>query len=148
MSEAQTRPPMSQHTSVVFNRLFDELGSMKQQQWTITNYAILLLAAVFALKGYGLNRCAAIVALLAIAFAGPFLVLRIQWHVGRARVRIDGLHRAYFTQQELVDIGLTPKEIAGLGNRTQLEQSIRGWEFVGALIAVLWGGSWLVFSTL
>ena len=38
-----TMTDMSPHVSTVFKELFDELKSMKQQQWTITNYGLLIL---------------------------------------------------------------------------------------------------------
>ena len=41
---------MSPHVSTVFKELFDELKSMKQQQWTITNYGVLILAAIYWVK--------------------------------------------------------------------------------------------------
>jgi hypothetical protein len=34
---------MPQHVSIVFKELFAELQAFKRQQWTITNYAILIL---------------------------------------------------------------------------------------------------------
>jgi hypothetical protein len=43
-------PDMSPHVSTVFKELFDELKSMKQQQWTITNYGVLILAAIYTVK--------------------------------------------------------------------------------------------------
>jgi hypothetical protein len=50
-----TQAQMPQHVASVYKELLDGLRSMKQQQWTITNYAILLLAAVFAVAAKGLN---------------------------------------------------------------------------------------------
>ena len=41
---------MPPHILAVFNQLFDELKSMKQQQWAITNYGVLILAAIYAIK--------------------------------------------------------------------------------------------------
>jgi len=41
---------MPPHILTVFNQLFEELRSMKQQQWTITNYGLLILAAIYAVK--------------------------------------------------------------------------------------------------
>ena len=41
---------MPPHILAVFNQLFDELKSMKQQQWTITNYSLLILAAIYAVR--------------------------------------------------------------------------------------------------
>jgi hypothetical protein len=39
---------MPPHILAVFNQLYEELKSMKQQQWTITNYGALILAAIYA----------------------------------------------------------------------------------------------------
>src|SRR5262245_41103542 len=41
---------MPPHVLAVFKQLFDELKSMKQQQWTITNYSLLILAAIYAVR--------------------------------------------------------------------------------------------------
>jgi len=136
-------PEMSQHVSIVFKELFEELKSMKQQQWTITNYTLLLLIAAFTLKSR-LNQYVVTTVVVSVAVIAILLLLRIQWHMGRARLRIDGLHKAYFTDKELEEIGMTEKERANLGgNRSQFDQSIRGWEFLIVLIAVLLGGLWI-----
>src|SRR6266487_3920077 len=52
--------------------------------------------------------------------------------------------QAYFTEQELKDMGVSESERRNLGTMTQFEQSRRGWEFISSLIAVLFGGSLLV----
>jgi len=143
MNTTQTQTEMPQRVQTIFKTLFDQLDSMKQQQWKITNYAVLLLATAFALKGKTSPW-----ALLAIVWStfiiGSLLLIKIQWNMGRYRNRIDGLHRAYFTEQELIDIGVSESERSDLGKKTQFAQSVRGWEFVTALIAVLLGGSLLV----
>jgi len=135
---------MSDHVKTIFKELFDGLETMKQQQWKITNYAVLLLAAAFALKAKT-NPSAFWIFAWAPSIGGSLLLLRIQWNLGRYRMRIDGLHKAYFTEQELLDIGLKESELKSLGRQTQFQQSIRGWEFLSALIAVLFGGSLLIF---
>jgi hypothetical protein len=71
-------------------------------------------------------------------------LLRVQWAMGRARQRIDGLHKAYFTDDELQKIGLTDTERNTLASQTHLQQSIRGWEFLIVLLAVILGGTLLV----
>jgi hypothetical protein len=45
--EDHTMPP---HIEIVFRALFEELRSMKQQQWTITNYEALILGAIYVVK--------------------------------------------------------------------------------------------------
>src|SRR6266581_2433820 len=92
---------MSQHVQFIFKTLYDELDSMKQQQWKITNYAVLLLAAAFALKTkFQVHQCAVLLIVWLVAIIGSCLLLKIQWNMGRYRMRIDGLHDAYFHEQE------------------------------------------------
>jgi len=151
MSTSPRPPPslppkgeMSPHVQITFRALFEELGSMKEQQWKITNYAVLLLAAAFALKSRA-NPNALLHIVWATVMIGSLLLLRIQWSMGRYRMRIDRVHRAYFSDQELIDVGLTPKQRSSLDSMKQFDQSIRGSEFVLALIVVLIGGA-LLFS--
>jgi hypothetical protein len=47
---------MPPHILAVFNRLYEELSSMKQQQWTITNYAAAILTAIYAVKLPGVSH--------------------------------------------------------------------------------------------
>jgi hypothetical protein len=93
-----TRPEMSDQVKTIFKQLFDEQASIKQQEWKITNYAVLLIAAAFTLKThYKVNTCLVPVVVWVTFIIGSGLLLRIQWDLGRYRNRIDGLHKAYFT---------------------------------------------------
>jgi hypothetical protein len=49
-SMPQREADMPPHILAVFNQLFEELKSTKQQQWTITNYGLLILAAIYAIR--------------------------------------------------------------------------------------------------
>jgi hypothetical protein len=138
---------MSQHVQIVFRVLFEELASMKEQQWKITYYAVLLLAAAFALKSHSQIHAdpRALSAMAwATAIGGSLLLLRIQWYMGKYRMRIDGLHGAYFTERERIDIGLTDRERRGLGKMKRHTQALRGSIFVSVLIIVLIAGALLV----
>jgi uncharacterized integral membrane protein len=146
---------MSPHVSAVFKELFEELKSAKQQQWTITNYGVLILAAIYAVRHQlpvevtHLQSKLKFLAILAIATAvlGSCLLLRIQSHMARSRCRLDKLHKTYFTPNELRDIGLTDKERNNLEGETwrhYFRQWWRGWEFLLALILVLVAGAVLV----
>ena len=78
---------MPPHVEIVFKQLFEELKSMKQQQWTMTNYGILILAAIYAVKLPGVPHSQMwlkVVAILTAAF-GSFLLLRIQSNMVRTR---------------------------------------------------------------
>jgi hypothetical protein len=146
---------MSPHVLTVFKALFDELKFIKQQQWTITNYAVLLLAAIatFSLKNLDVAHFHSklkFVAVLTAAIASTLLIL-IQWDMMRARMRLDKLQKSYFTQQELADIGPTKQERQSLNKETCSNQCAifrRGWEFLITLFAVLWGGVFLVVYSL
>ena len=134
---------MSPHVSAVFKELFDELKCMKQQQWTITNYGLLILAAIYTVELPAevthLQSKLKFLAMLAIATAvlGSFLLLLIQSNMKRSRRRLDELHKAYFTRDELEDIGLTVSQIRNLGNYTWLYYVRRGGACLVALILVL-----------
>ena len=77
--------------------------------------------------------------------------MRIQYNMGRTRARLDKMDATYFTDAELESTGLIRKEIDDLRNQTcrrRIDHFRGGWEFVIALIVVLWGGWFLVFCTL
>src|SRR5262245_25081003 len=154
--EDHTMDDMSPHVSTVFKELFEELKSAKQQQWTITNYGLLILGAIYGVKHQlpvevtHLQSKLKLLAILAIATAvlGSGFLLRIQSHIARSRCRLDKLHKTYFTPNELRDIGLTDDEINNLGDETWWHYFQRGLEFTGPLILVLLGGAILVCLTL
>jgi hypothetical protein len=99
-----TQPQMPQHVASVYKELVDGLRSMKAQQWTITNYAILLLAAAFAVAARGLNvphLSSKLNFLITVtAVAGTALLLRIQYNMARSSARLDKMDDTYFTDRE------------------------------------------------
>ena len=139
---------MSPHVSTVFKELFEELKFAKQQQWTITNYGVLILAAIYAVRQQlpEVPHSQSKLKFLAIltAVVGSFLLLLIQSNMARSRRSLDKLHKTYFTPKELTGIGLNNNEIHNLGDETWWHYSQRGWEFLVALILVLWAGAVLV----
>jgi hypothetical protein len=144
---------MSPHVSTVFKELFEELRSMKQQQWTITNYGVLILAAIYTVKLPEVGHAQSKLKFLAIATSvvGSLLLVLIQSSMARSRCRLDKLQKFYFTPNELVAVGLTDDEIRNLEDETWRQRFARwrrGWEFSLALVAVLWVGAVLVFLAL
>jgi hypothetical protein len=129
---------MPPHVSIVFGKLFDEINSTKRQQWITTNYCVLIHAAIYAVELPGYLA-------VATAIVGSALVLWMQWHIARSRMRLDKLHKIYFREDELRDTGLSGAEIKGLDTQTQLQQSLRGWEFPIVLIGVLVVGAIVVW---
>jgi hypothetical protein len=110
---------MPPHILAVFNQLYEELKSMKQQQWTITNYGALILAAIYAVKlpevSHSQSRLQLLVILAAVVGSG--LLIWVQRNMAQRRWRLDEVHKAYFTEDELRKIGLTDKQIRKLQNK-------------------------------
>jgi hypothetical protein len=140
---------MPPHILTVSNQLFEELKSMKQQQWTITNYGLLILAAIYAVKLSGLPHSQTYLKILAGATAvlGSSFLLWVQYNMVGTRWRLDTVHKKFFTSSELEAIGWTDKEIWKLQYRPwrrKLAYWCRGLEFTVPLILVLLVGAILV----
>jgi hypothetical protein len=140
---------MPPHILAVFNQLFDELKSMKQQQWTITNYGAAILAAIYVIKLSEVPHSQTYLKILAwvTAIVGSGLLLWVQRNMAQRRWRLDDVHNNFFTSRELRGTGLTDKQI----RRFQFKPWRRKWaywcgglEFTIPLILVLLGGSILV----
>jgi len=142
-------PPMPLHVSIVFKELFEELRFAKRQQWVMTNYCVLILAAIYTVRLPQLSLMLKYIA-IATAIIGSLFLLQMQRHIARSRKRLEKFHRTYFAENDLRGIGLTDKEIKKiiLGEkkvRTRFAQFWRGWEFFIVLISVLGGGALLVW---
>ena len=140
---------MPPHILAVFNQLFEELRSMKQQQWTITNYGLLILAAIYAVKLSGVPHSQTYLKILAGATAvlGSGFLLWVQYDMVGTRWRLDTVHNKFFISSELEAIGWTDKEIWKLQYRPwrrKLAYWCRGLEFTVPLILVLLVGAILV----
>ncbi len=139
---------MPLHVSIVFRQLYDDINSAKRQQWTMTNYCVLILAAIYAVNLPSDYDPFLMWLTFIIALVGSILLLRIHYHIARSRIRLNKLHKIYFTESELRDIGLSDYEIKGLGEEKRWRQYLRayqlGWEFLRVLIGVLWIGALLV----
>src|SRR6516162_2376690 len=96
---------MSPHVSTVFKELFEELKFAKQQQWTITNYGVLILAAIYAVRQQlpEVPHSQSKLKFLAIATAvvGSVLLLRIQSHMARSRCRWTSFTRPISSEMNL-----------------------------------------------
>jgi hypothetical protein len=144
--EVKVPPP---HVTAHLGYLFDQLKFMKQQQWAITNYGVLILAAIYAIKLPYLNHVQSWLKGLAFvtALAGSGLLLRIQDDMAKVRRRLDTLLKTYFTEDELKGVGHTDKQISVLREGEQVSCWCRIWkwcygmDFTVPLMAVLWVGA-------
>jgi hypothetical protein len=140
---------MPSHVEIVFRQLYEDLKSMKQQQWTITNYGLLILAAIYAV-GQHAPEVQSILKFLvwATAVLGWFWLLWVQHNIAKARLRLDEVDKAYFRDDELRNIGLTDRHIQEIrGNPADKRYWVywrRGLEFTIPLILVLVVGAIVV----
>jgi hypothetical protein len=134
---------MPPHVSIVFKELFDEIKSTKRQQWIMTNYCVLILAAIYAAQLPYASPLGVITAIV-----GSGLLLKMQSHLARSRIRLDKVHKTYFDEDQLKAIGLTNKEITAVRDEEQhyFAHYLRGWDFLIVLIGVLWVGAFIVVS--
>jgi hypothetical protein len=140
---------MPPHILAVFNQLYEELKSMKQQQWTITNYGVLILAAIYAVKLPGVPHSQTYLKILAwvTVVVGSGLLLWVQCNMAERRWRLGEVHNNFFTSRELRGIGWTDEDIKRLQDepRRRKWDWHRGfWDFTVPLILVLWGAAILV----
>lgn len=133
---------MPSHGEIVFKQLFEELKAMKQQQWAITNYGVLILAAIYAVKLPGVDNSQSWLKGLAImtAVSGSAMLLLVQSHMAGTRLRLDEVHKTYFTRNDRWGVGLTDEEIS----RSYCAHFRRGLGFTFPLMFVLWIGAILV----
>jgi|SRR6516164_1642110 hypothetical protein len=134
---------MPPQVEIVFRALFEELRSMKQQQWIITNYGVAILAAIYAMRHQlpGVQTCLKYLVWVT-AVAGSVLLLWVQRNMAQTRWRLDEVHNNFFTSNELRGVGWTDKAIRKLQYkpwRRKLAYRCRGLEFTVPLILVLLG---------
>jgi hypothetical protein len=117
--------------------------SLERQQWIMTNYCVLIFAAIYVQQLPYASPLAVITAIV-----GSGLLLKMQSHLARSCIRLDKVHKTYFDEDQLKAIGLTDKEIKVVRDekRHYLAQYLRGWDFLLVLLGVLWVGAFIVVS--
>jgi hypothetical protein len=92
---------MSKPAEIFYRALIDELRFVKQQQWTITNYLLLLIGAVFGVAKLTsrsptpcekLVWCALVAAIWGI---GIFVLLKLQVHLHSTRGRQTRMEQTF-----------------------------------------------------
>ena len=93
---------MSPHGLILYKQMLDETGFIKKQQWTITNYVVLIYGAIIFLNEkfpeeltLALSRAAILTWVIATV-----LLLKIQYDLGRHRQRIAEVNKHYFVGDE------------------------------------------------
>jgi hypothetical protein len=102
---------MSEQLLVLYKARLDDIGFLKRQQWSATNYLTLIYAAIVWLGlnpkrdsqlSFILSAIAVAAAILAIA-----LLLKFQCDLGKLRSRNSAVHKSYFftdKEREVFDV--------------------------------------------
>jgi len=98
MSEPETPPPdVSPQLANVQNSLYSAIQFLKKQQWTITNYVILLYAAIFGFSRWApplsSNERWIFTDLIVLAWGyATWLLVQIQWDLRTYRRQLEAFH--------------------------------------------------------
>jgi DNA integrity scanning protein DisA with diadenylate cyclase activity len=133
---------LSDQALVVYKALHEQISFLKKQQWTITNYLVLLYAAVFAVKreiSPQLDMMWFLRIVTAIgALYGLWILMAIQFDLMRARERLDRTDKAIFSRTEFTQLNL----------KNEHHPFFQGLSFTIALVGVVVVGAVLVILTL
>jgi hypothetical protein len=125
-----------QFVLTTYRALLDDLKFMKQQQWLIAYYQILLLGSIFAFghsdAGKQFEPFLVLTAWL-VAAVGSFLVALIYYDILQARCRLNRIFNENFSLKQLQKIGLTKNDISEVQSKTY-RGFVRGAEFVAVMI--------------
>ena len=137
------RPDVSPQLANVQNSLYSVIENSKKQQWTITNYVILVYAAIFglsrALKPLGIMERRVFGVLVAVAGVYAIgLLVQIQWDLKRYRKQLEAFHTQTISKEDRERYQLRPYKYP----------FFRGGWFLGALLGVVLIGAGLVIYSL
>jgi hypothetical protein len=129
--EGSMSQKLSEQGLAVYKLMLDEMGFLKKQQWTITNYLVAIYAAIFWLSRdfrptTHAERCSLTILVIVAGVFGVALLVQIQYDLGKARLRI----------QSADDIIFDPQERTALGIELYRGPHRRGLSFLLALIGV------------
>ena len=116
---------MSKPAEILYRVLFDDLKFVKQQQWTITNYALILMGAIFALAKLGTGSPALLEKIVLSLMVFPvvvvvvgLLLLHLQLHLYNARERLEKLEKTFSPEdQSLVNTSRGQSQIPRSSDR-------------------------------
>jgi hypothetical protein len=111
-----SKTELSKPAEILYRAFFDELRFAKQQQWTITNYLVLTMAAV-----YGIAKIVSksptfsekvlwCVFLAIIGSVGLFLLFDLQDYIRRTRTRQKDMEKTFSAEDQRLAQGKPPTQ--------------------------------------
>jgi len=135
---------LSEQGSIAYKAMLDQINFLKRQQWIITNYLVLIYAAIFWLEQHiqrltATEKCLLAILAVATGICGVGLLSLIQHDLGQARLLI----------QEAEDKIFDAEERSALGIQRYRNPHLRGFSFLITLIGVaVFGAVLLIWSLL
>jgi hypothetical protein len=112
MPEQTDVPQMSPQALIVYKAISDQFDFIKKQQWTTTNYVVLIYAAIVWIGQHveqsGLSRCLLSASTIVAGLFGAGLVIWFQYDLGNLRKCAETANAAFFPTNEQQALGLTP----------------------------------------
>jgi hypothetical protein len=103
-------PDFPERVSALYHDAVDSLRFYKQQQWNVTNYCLLVYAAVFFLRSQEFLKTCTLLVIVTVAWISSWAVLsQLECSIVWVRDRVDMLHSRYFTEDERSLLKLNPK---------------------------------------
>jgi hypothetical protein len=100
---------MSKPAEILYRVLFDDLKFAKQQQWTITNYALVLMGAIFALANLGTGSppipekiVLSLMVFPVVAVVVGLLLLHLQLRLYNTRERLEKLEKTFSQEDQSI----------------------------------------------
>jgi hypothetical protein len=149
MSEPETPlPNLSPQLANVQNSLYSVIENSKKQQWTITNYVILLYAAIFGLSRWlkspdvipqlSSNERWIFTDLIVLAWGyATGLLVQIQWDLRGYRKQLEAFHIQTISKEDRERYQVKPYKCPFLRG---------GWFLVALLGVVLIGAGLVIYS--
>jgi hypothetical protein len=122
---------ISEQGKILYKAIEDHIGTLKKQQWTITNYIALVYGAIFvASKEIKTYKCFLVAATALVAIYGMYVLGKLQYDLGDARGRMSAIENEIYSEEERRWLKIAPDR----------NPYVRGLEFtIGLMLVVVVG---------
>jgi hypothetical protein len=103
---ATSRP--SEQLLALYRAWLDELKFRKQQQWIMTNYFVLIVAGIYAIRSLPHMKFWFYIVIIIAAVYELWLLWKMQRDMEKIRDCLDAFHDEYFTENEISRYNLRP----------------------------------------
>jgi hypothetical protein len=133
-------PKVSEQGLLEYKSILDQFDIIKKQMWATTNYAVLIYAAILwidhNIKASPVFSWVLVVVTTGVGGIATGLLICFQRDLGKLRKRAEHANSKLFSEEERDALKLEPYRYPYL----------RGWNVLGALIAVCLVGAGLVVA--